>query len=144
MGGITILNKIKNGFDVKFNMLICFTIFFIVIFNINNRENYETLVINDNTEEILLNINVYENEKIDYNKDGISNLVQNENSTSLININTASLEELDTLTGIGEVIANNIIEYREEFGFFSSIEEIVFVSKIGEKTFEKIKEYICV
>lgn len=61
-----------------------------------------------------------------------------------ININTASLEELDTLPGIGPVIAQRIIDYREGIGGFPSIEAITEVSGIGEATFGKIKERITV
>ena len=61
-----------------------------------------------------------------------------------ININTATEEELESLKGIGPATARNIISYREEYGGFSSIEEIKNVKRIGDKTFEKIKEDICV
>ena len=60
----------------------------------------------------------------------------------LININTASAEELVLLPGIGEKIAENIISYRTEHGSFETIEEIKNVSKIGNSIFEKIKNYI--
>lgn len=61
-----------------------------------------------------------------------------------ININTASEEELQTLKGIGPATAKSIILYREEYGAFSAIEEIMYVRRIGEKTFAKIKERITV
>lgn len=61
-----------------------------------------------------------------------------------ININTATEEELESLKGIGPATAKNIISYREEYGGFSSIEEIKNVKRIGDKIFEKIKEDICV
>ena len=61
-----------------------------------------------------------------------------------ININTASVEELQTLKGIGPATAKSIILYREEYGAFSAIEEIMNVKRIGEKTFAKIKERITV
>ena len=61
-----------------------------------------------------------------------------------ININTATLEELQTLTGIGAGKAQSIIDYRIENGDFSKIEDIMNVSGIGEAVFEKIKEYITV
>lgn len=61
-----------------------------------------------------------------------------------ININHASLEELMTLTGIGDAYGRRIIQYRETNGFFTSIEEITKVSGIGPVTFENIKDRITV
>lgn len=61
-----------------------------------------------------------------------------------ININTASLEELETLSGIGESKAKAIIEYREEVGKFEKIEDIKNVSGIGDSAYEKIKNFITV
>lgn len=62
----------------------------------------------------------------------------------LVNINTAGIEELMELDGIGEVIAQRIIDYRNEHGKFTSIEEIKNVSGIGDTKFEKIKDRICI
>lgn len=62
----------------------------------------------------------------------------------LININEASSEELQTLPGIGEVIAENIIEYREENGDFQYEDELLNVEGIGEKKYDKIMDYITV
>lgn len=71
--------------------------------------------------------------------------IDNNNSNSnLININTASLEELTTLTGIGDVKAEAIIKYRNEIGKFKSKEELLNVDGIGESLFEKIKDDITV
>ena len=61
-----------------------------------------------------------------------------------ININTADSEELQKLYRIGPALAERIIEYRNSFGNFVTIEEIMEVKGIGEKTFEKIKDEICV
>lgn len=61
-----------------------------------------------------------------------------------ININTASLDELMTLPGIGEKKASRIIEYRTTYGDFFSTDEITEVSGIGEKIYEKIKDLITV
>lgn len=61
-----------------------------------------------------------------------------------VNINHATLEELTTLTGIGEKRARNIIEYRDAHGPFSKIEEIMNVPGIGAGLFEGIKDNITV
>ncbi len=62
----------------------------------------------------------------------------------IININTATKEELMTLSGIGEVKAESVISYREENGDFYAIEEIMDVSGIGEGTFNNIRDFITV
>jgi len=64
--------------------------------------------------------------------------------SELININTASLEELDSLPGIGPSIAQRIIDYRDTNGPFATIEDILNVSGIGPSTFDQIKELITV
>lgn len=70
----------------------------------------------------------------------IDNTISNGNG--LININTATLEQLQEIDGIGESKAKKIIEYREEKGKFTSIEDIMNVDGIGEKLYETIKAYI--
>ncbi|CEP90832.1 competence protein ComEA [[Clostridium] sordellii] len=61
-----------------------------------------------------------------------------------ININNASLIELDSLPGVGEVTAQKIIDYREENTKFKSIEEIKNVKGIGENKFNNLKDYISI
>lgn len=72
------------------------------------------------------------------------NSESSKNKTGLININTASKEELTELTGVGPKIAERIIEYRKTHGGFSSKEEIMNVKGIGKKIFEKFKDDITV
>ncbi len=62
----------------------------------------------------------------------------------MININTASAEELQTLSVIGETKAAAIIQYRTENGGFKSIEEICRVKGIGDATFNKIRDRITI
>lgn len=59
-----------------------------------------------------------------------------------ININKASKEELENIPGVGEVTAQKIIDYRESEGGFSSVEDIKNVDRIGDKSFEKMKDKI--
>ena len=61
-----------------------------------------------------------------------------------ININTASLDELQFLPGIGVVKAQRILDYREENGPFESIDELMNVTGIGPATFEQLKDLITV
>ena len=61
-----------------------------------------------------------------------------------VNLNTAGLTELMTLSGIGEAKAESILKYREKVGRFESIEELKKVSGIGEAMFERIREEIVV
>lgn len=62
----------------------------------------------------------------------------------LVDINTASVEELAQLPGIGEKVAARIVGYREENGRFEKIEEIMNVRGIGEKTFVKLRKSLVV
>lgn len=64
------------------------------------------------------------------------------NSNGKVNINTATADELKKLSGIGEVKAKNILDYRQKSGNFNSIEDIKNVTGITDKIFEKIKEQL--
>lgn len=83
-------------------------------------------------------------------KDSVNNTIVSSgdstgvSSDGVININTATLSELQNINGIGEVKAQSIIDYREKNGGFKSIEEIKNVDGIGSKTFEKIKDQISI
>ena len=59
-----------------------------------------------------------------------------------VSLNQATLEEFQTLPGIGPAKAMAIINYREEFGMFNSVDELTNVSGIGEKTLEKLRDYL--
>lgn len=61
-----------------------------------------------------------------------------------MNLNTATLEDLQTLNGIGPSKAQAILTYREENGPFKTVEDLLQVSGIGEKSLEKIKAEIAI
>ncbi len=74
----------------------------------------------------------------------INQIPSNSTKNDKININQASSEELQELPRIGPSKAHSIIEYRETNGFFKSIDELLGVSGIGEKTFEQLEDLITV
>lgn len=61
-----------------------------------------------------------------------------------LNLNTCTAEELMTISGIGEVKASAIIEYREYLGGYTSVEQIKNIKGIGDKIYEKISPYLTV
>lgn len=61
-----------------------------------------------------------------------------------VNINTANAEVLDKLDGVGESVAQRIIDYREAHGPFENIEELTLVNGIGQKKLDSLRDYICV
>lgn len=107
------------------------------------------------TDAINLARQVYDGEQLyipydgeDYTPDTFSDSTDNKAeeaaSDSLVNINTADLEELKTLSGIGDAKASAIIEYRKQHGNFNSIDEIINVNGIGDALYQQIKDYITV
>ncbi len=80
---------------------------------------------------------------IEKGQDTITNQDKKEDN-SKININTASKDQLTSLTGIGDTKANAIIDYRDKNGNFKTIEEIKNVSGISDSLYEKIKDNITI
>lgn len=64
--------------------------------------------------------------------------------TALVNVNTATADELETLPGIGEVLAQRIVDHRTEHGPFASVDDLLDVSGIGEAILEDIRDLVTV
>ena len=65
-----------------------------------------------------------------------------EENSGVVNINTASAEQLELLPRVGPALAGRIIEFREANGAYRAVDEIVAVKGIGEKSFEKLEPFI--
>ena len=74
--------------------------------------------------------------------DPSSSISNTPSAAQLVDINRADAAQLDTLPGIGPALSQRIIEYRQQNGRFETVEELVNVKGIGEKTLEKLKPYI--
>jgi competence protein ComEA len=64
--------------------------------------------------------------------------------TSKVNLNTASVQQLTTLPGVGPQLAARIVEYRQKSGTFRSTQELINVQGVGEKNFAKIEPWLSV
>ena len=82
--------------------------------------------------------NQVESKKLKVESDNV--LGSSTTETKIVRLNTATIEQLDTLSGIGPAMAERIIDYREKNGGFKNVEELKLVSGIGDKLFEKIKD----
>ena len=117
--------------------------------NLSKKLKDETVIIIPSYLKDYENVTIKNDYEIDINDD-IVQFDENESnekiesSSSLVNINTASVVELMSLDGIGESKAKAIIEYRDINGDFENILDIKNVSGIGESIYEKIKDYITV
>ena len=123
--------------------------------NLSKKVSDEDVIIIYSREELESNKKSYE-EKIDYcttdnNSACATNVVtfdDNSNSddtgSTIININSATVEDFMKLSGIGEAKAKAIVEYRNSIGSFSKVEDIKNVTGIGDSIFDKIKDYITI
>ena len=75
---------------------------------------------------------------------GQSGSASKASTTSPVNINTATAEQLDSLPGIGAKMAARIIDYRQKNGGFKKLEDLLNVQGIGEKNFLKLKPFITI
>ena len=109
----------------------------VIIIYDKNKYNQENKNVNDickSTDEVL--------DQCLANKDSVIVSNNTENNGVLININTASIEELMSLPGVGQAKAENIITYRNTNGNFQNPEDILNVDGIGPSLYEKFKNNI--
>lgn len=99
-------------------------------------------VLKDGTKLYIPNINDDIKEDIPVTSDYIDGMSNDVNKTSLININKEDVEGLTKIPGIGPVTAEKIISYRDKYGPFGSEDELLNISGIGNKTLDKIRDYI--
>lgn len=142
------MKTIKEERIVAIVGLLCFS--FILMYDFVTTPTYsQPVYYNASSEESdTLELEVVEENQIEvvsrtYNDDTIVQDVE-ESVVVLVNINTATVEELTTLNGIGDSIANKIVSHRLEYGEFATIEAITDVSGIAESKFENIREHITV
>lgn len=120
------------------------------IYELENESRLEDLFVLANVDIVFnshynLASKLYDGQHIIINSNGYANEFKNMDiSTILININEANLEQLVTLPGIGESKAKEIILYRETYGYFDRIEDILNVPGIGESTFNQFKDKIVI
>lgn len=141
----------KNKYTILI-IILCLISSFVYINKINNKKSHYTLSTNivkldyNSPESLYTENNDEINESLKNKEaktlDKTSNNIQNNNS--LININNADKESLKTLPGIGDTLAQNIIDYRENISLFYNIVDIKNVDRIGDKIYEKIKNLITV
>ena len=109
------------------------------IYKLESGSNYQDIfdlaILNNEAD-----ISSYSLQNVLYNKELI--IVPKKQEKQLISINSATIEQLCSLPGIGVTIAQRIIDYRNNIGSFLDLEQLKEVKGIGENKFNKIKEYI--
>ncbi len=112
----------------------------------NNKENNTSASTNTNNNSLPDNDNLNTEPKpnIDTEKASEEEVKEEKEEILVVNINTAGIELLTKLNGIGPAKAQAIIDYRTTNGLFKTIEKIKNVKGIGEAIYDKIKEFICI
>ncbi len=135
----------KNKYTILL-IILCLICGFTYILDVNYKNTNNNF--NIEASKIDKSINLTENktlkEEITQEEITREEITQEETSQNLININTANKETLKSLPGIGDSLAESIIHYRENVSLFNDISDIKNVNRIGDKTYEKIKNLITV
>lgn len=113
------------------------TIAAVIIFGIWYCVNFESL--NAENKITVENTGYYDKNSIDKSED-----LEENSSYDTIDINRATYDELTALPNIGNKTANRILDYRKEHNGFRSVEEIMNIEGIGQKTYEDIKKYLII
>jgi competence protein ComEA len=74
----------------------------------------------------------------------VGSVAESGEATGVVNINTASSEQLELLPRVGPALAGRIVEFRDANGPFQSVDEIVAVKGIGERSFEMLEPYLVI
>ena len=99
-------------------------------------------------EDVLTLVNVMEEaditsiNRLQVLKDGDVIVIPKQADVKKVSINSATVQELMTIKGIGEAKAKSIVEYRQNHGLFQSLEQLMNIPGIKERTFEKLKEFL--
>lgn len=117
------------------------------VFLLQDKENENYNLINDSIAAETLKSNNkkfdYKQEVLDFNTHNLNNLQKKvEPALKSINLNSAGINDLMNLPGIGEKTAKNILDYRNNIKKFTDIKQLLDVKGIGAVKFEKIKKYI--
>ena len=87
-------------------------------------------------------VNDNDNDDLDKNNSSVKNKNNNANK-SCININTAGIDQLQTLNGVGPKMAERILDQRHRIGGFKKVSDLMKVKGIGQKTLEKFRGKVC-
>ena len=107
-------------------------------------ESSDLLIIKESSQSSSEESDISQNSSDERDNSAAISAASEPNVSKKININTAPASELVRLKGIGEVKAAAIIKYRNENGGFKSVDELINVSGIGNKTLEKIRDYVTI
>ena len=137
-----------------FGLLFIYSLFNNFLFSYNNVDKKIDVKVNDYEYSVPVGT-TYKELKDEYKLDDSSNVADDvvlydnqevlvDDASGKISINKATYEELITLPGIGPKTAERIIEYRDTYGQFWTLEDIKNVKGIGDKKYAKLKEYITI